>query len=257
MKHNKLSLVILGSGTCIPTQDRGMPGLIIKAGTENLLFDGGSGSLHRLEKTGVNFWDLNFLFYTHKHSDHTLDLIALLQAIKVDPFHHRTRPLFIHGPKGFSDFLNALAHIFGKWLILPDEYEVGVKELTHNRIEYPFGTITTAPMKHSKTAIGYRVDIPDGRSITYSGDTDYCDEIIQLATDTDVLVLECSTPDDKKQDGHLTPSLAAKIAAQSNCRHLILTHFYPVFTNVDILKISRQYFNGKVTLAEDLMQIDL
>ncbi|MBD3290855.1 MBL fold metallo-hydrolase, partial [candidate division KSB1 bacterium] len=178
MKHDKMILVILGSGTCIPTQKRGMPGLIVKTGTENLLFDGGTGSLHRLEKAGAEFRDLNYLFYTHMHSDHTLDLVALLQAIKVDPFHDRTRPLHIHGPEGFSHFVNTLADAFGKWLILPDDYEVNVRELSAQQLDYPFGRITSAPMQHSKAAIGYRLDTPDGRSITYSGDTDYCEEII-------------------------------------------------------------------------------
>ena len=55
----------------------------------------------------------------------------------------------------------------------------------------------------------------NGKSIVYSGDTDYCPELIELADNCDLLILECSFPDDMKVEGHLTPSEAGKIAAET------------------------------------------
>ena len=70
-----------------------------------------------------------------------------------------------------------------------------------------------------------------------------------------MLVLECSLPDEKRVKGHLTPSLCGRIAAESNCKKLVLTHFYPSCDNVDIISLCRKYYNGEVIVGEDLMRI--
>ena len=61
----------------------------------------------------------------------------------------------------------------------------------------------------------------------------------------------------KKAEGHLTPSLAGKIAAASGARHLVLTHFYPEVLKTDIKMLCSKEFNGKITLAKDKMKIKI
>ena len=253
MKQNKTELIILGSGTCIPSKKRGPAGIIVKLNSEILLLDSGSGTLDKLALVGVDYRELKYLCYTHTHSDHTSDLIPILQAIKVSPQFKRTDSLYILGPPQFSSFLDKLAQAYGAWVINSD-YEIIIRELNFEKIEFSFGKISTAPMKHSTSCIGYRIDTADNKSITYSGDTDYCEEIVSLAKNSDLLILECSVPDDQKMGGHLTPTLAATIAAESNCKHLILTHFYPVCEHVDIISICKKIYQGKITLAYDLMR---
>ena len=90
-----------------------------------------------------------------------------------------------------------------------------------------------------------------------SGDTDYCQTIIDLAFDVDLLVLECSFPDGKKVEGHLTPSLAGRIAAESHCKRLLLTHLYPVCDQFDIVGQCKKIFQGHVIMGEDLMRIKI
>lgn len=247
-----MELIILGSGTCIPTLKRGMPGIVIKINGEVIVLDSGSGSLHKLLQVGVDFRELKYLFYTHTHSDHTADLVPILQAMRVSPPFNRKDALFLLGPPQFSIFLHLLTQAFGEWL-LEHEFEVVIKELTNDRLQFPFGMITTAPMNHGHPCIGYRIDTPNQKSITYSGDTDYCQEIVTLASNCDILILECSFPDDEKLDGHLTPTLAARIAVESNCKHLVLTHFYPACDSIHIISICQKIFTGKITLAHDLM----
>ena len=106
-------------------------------------------------------------------------------------------------------------------------------------------------MQHYATgAIGYRLTA--GRhSISYSGDTDVCQGAVELGRNADLLILECSMPDARKVEGHLTPSECGRIAAAAGCRRLVLTHFYPVFQGDDILRRIRRLFSGRVTLARD------
>jgi len=105
-----------------------------------------------------------------------------------------------------------------------------IEELDTGALEersYENFRISTQPVKHTPHSLAYRVDTPQGRSFVYSGDTGFCDEVIHLARDTDLLILECSSPVGQELEGHLTPSLAGRIARQSGAKKLVLLHFYP------------------------------
>jgi ribonuclease BN (tRNA processing enzyme) len=115
--------------------------------------------------------------------------------------------------------------------------------------------IRSKPMAHLPGSVGYRIEFKDGRSMAISGDTDYCQNIIDLAFEVDLLVLECSFPDGKKVEGHLTPSLAGRIALESQCKKLLLTHFYPICDQSDLVSQCSQVYPGKIILGEDLMRI--
>jgi ribonuclease BN (tRNA processing enzyme) len=112
-------------------------------------------------------------------------------------------------------------------------------------------------MAHISESVGYRIEFENGRSIAISGDTDYCRDIVDLASEVDLLVLECSFPDEKKVKGHLTPFLAGRIGLESGCKRLLLTHFYPICDEFDILKECRQVFQGEIILGEDLMWVKI
>ena len=110
-------------------------------------------------------------------------------------------------------------------------------------------------MNHYDTgAIGYRLT-SKGKSVAYSGDTDMCENIVKLGRDADLLILECSVPDERKVEGHLTPTECSQIAAAANCRHLVLTHFYPVFQGYDLRRRIRRSFRGRLTLARDFTRL--
>ena len=251
-----MELYILGSGTCIPNLERHPPGILIKTEQEDILIDSGSGTLRQLLKIGVDYRQLKHLMYTHSHPDHTAELIPILLALYVSTQDVRKDDLLIYGPPGFSEFFQNLAAAYGAW-VLQHNLEIQVRELLQNQVQIAGCTVTTAPMKHARHSIGYRFDSADNKCITYSGDTDYCREIIELARESDVLILECSFPDDQKMNGHLTPTSAATIAAEANCKHLVLTHFYPACDKIDILPICQKIYSGKISLAADLMHIKL
>ncbi|MDZ7375727.1 MAG: MBL fold metallo-hydrolase [candidate division KSB1 bacterium] len=247
---------ILGAGTGIPMLDRGAPGHLMKIKDEQVLFDSGSGTLLRLLQLGVDYKQLNYVFYTHTHSDHTADLIPLIQALRTTPEYQRANTLHLYGPTGFNVFLHTLSQAFGLWLISPN-FPLRIHELRYDTLEFAGWSVRTIPVKHSQSAIAYRVESESGRSIVYSGDTDYCPEIIELAYQADLLILECSFPDDAKVAGHLTPSLAAEIASSAQCKHLILTHLYPPIEplEAEIQQRCHRIFSCRISIARDLMKI--
>jgi ribonuclease BN (tRNA processing enzyme) len=112
-------------------------------------------------------------------------------------------------------------------------------------------------MAHLPGSVGYRIDFKDVKSIAISGDTDYCRNIVELAFEANLLILECSFPDETKVEGHLTPSLAGRIALESRCKRLLLTHLYPICDQFDIQKECEQVYKDEIILGEDLMKIKI
>ena len=100
-----------------------------------------------------------------------------------------------------------------------------------------------------------------GEKITYSGDTAPCEEMIEFAKDSTVLIHESTyvneDADKAEENSHSTSSDAARIALQSNSKQLILTHFSTRYTTFDdLLKQAEEIFEN-TKLAKDFMTIEI
>ncbi len=244
-----MNVTILGSGTGMPVKERGCAGIHVQVGDEHIVLDAGPGTLRRLLEVGVTYLTLDRILLTHFHPDHSLDLVAMLFAMRM-PQPARTKPLTVYGPRGLTRLYRLLHAAWQGW-IEPRSYPLRRVEISRTVRRLSGYTVRTMPMRHSAAAVGYRIETR-GIRIAYSGDTDTCAEIIELGRRADLLILECSTTDERKVAGHLTPTECGEIARAAGCRHLVLTHFYPVFQGYDIRKRVRASFGGRLTLARDL-----
>ena len=245
-----LELTILGSGTAALQAERGPSGYLLKVADSVCMLDGGSGTLLKSLQAGVSYKDIDKLFYTHTHSDHTMDLVPFLFANKYTPGFKRRKKLTIHGPIGFTAFYDKLLEAFGPSMT-EAEYDIEVIEFGGGEFFFENCRVETGLMQHSENAIGYRFEHA-GKTFVYSGDTDFCDGIVTLARKADLLLLECSFPDDKKVEGHLTPTEAGKIARMAEVRKVILTHIFPPFDPEEMVAAVRGQFEGAVSIAHDL-----
>jgi ribonuclease BN (tRNA processing enzyme) len=250
-----MELIILGSGTGIPSLKRGSPGFLVKTETQSLLLDGGSGTLQRMLRAGVTYKDLDAVLYTHIHPDHCAELVPLLFACKYQE-EPRLKDLLLVGGRGFRDYFSGLQWVHGSW-IEPQTFRLQIREVAADEAAIGALLVRTLPLDHLRESIGYRIASPQGRTLVYSGDTDYCPNIVELAKDAELLLLECSFPEGKKVPGHLTPALAGRVAQEAGCKRLCLTHFYPPCDRADIKGACRQVFKGEVLLAEDMMRITI
>jgi ribonuclease BN (tRNA processing enzyme) len=248
-----MELIILGSGTGVPSLKRGSPGFLIKAGERSILLDSGSGTLTKMLRAGVTYKEVDAVLYSHIHPDHVADLVPLIFACKYheDP---RTKDLLILGGRGIRDYVEGLRSVYGSW-IEPETFHIHIREVVADEAEIGELRIITIPLEHTPESVGYRVTSLTGRSVAYSGDTDYCPNIVELARGADLLILECSFPEGRKVRGHLTPALAGRIAHEAGCTRLLLTHLYPPCDRSDIRGDCQNVFPGEVLLAEDMMRI--
>lgn len=100
-----------------------------------------------------------------------------------------------------------------------------------------------------------------GIKITYSGDTIPCEEMVQLAKDSTLLIHESTYKQEDKdkaeENFHSTSTDAALIAKESNSKELILTHISTRYKDTkDMLNEAREVFKN-TKLAKDLMTIKL
>ncbi len=252
-----MQLIILGSGTSIPLNDRASPSLALIVGNRPIIFDMGPGALRQLTKAGLDYEQIGQIFITHFHPDHTADLIHFLFASRIPSVVKRRDPFVISGPKGLKELVHSLQETYPNWLTLPsdimkiEEFEAG----KFTQRDYDGFRLISGPTNHTPHSLAYRVEPPEGKSVVYSGDTGFCDQVVDLAQGADLLVLESSFPDGEEAEGHLTPSQAGQIAGMANVRKLVLTHFYPECLETDIEKQCRKTYQGELILGSDLLQI--
>jgi ribonuclease BN (tRNA processing enzyme) len=225
-------------------------------GGENLLFDLGPGTLRKALEVGFSFEDFARVFFTHFHVDHVSDLAPLLFACN-NPRLPRAKPLPIYGAAGIEASCARLVDLYGEQILPKGLYTLKISELSTGREEFGSWNLTCTHLAHTEESLGYRVQDTRGRAVVYSGDTDYCANLVTLSEGADLLVLECSFPAAYKVEGHLTPGEAARVAREAGAKRLVLTHLYPLCDSVDVLAECAKGFDGEIIVAQDLMQVDV
>ncbi len=243
-----MELTILGAGTAIPSPRRNAAGALVRVGATPLLFDIGPGTVARLAVAGVSYRDLEYVFLTHHHSDHTLDLATFLQVNDSTPGWTRTRPVHLVGCRGTKEFCARLLDVYPG--IAPQSYALDIREVGAERVEFGAWTIEAAPTGHTGSSIAYRVEA-GGKAIIYTGDATESGELARLARGADVFVCECAFPRGYPTPDHMTADAVGRIARTAGVKRVLLVHLYPPALAVDIAAQVRAEYAGEVIVAVD------
>ena len=215
--------------------------------------------MRRLLEAGISIFEVSYLFLSHFHPDHSGELASFIFSLKYSPQPDKRLPLTIVGGKGIKAFFNGLQMVYDPFLMLPDDLLQVIELDTAGQDQqlFPSFTVTSMPVAHPPENLAFRITDRHGKQFVYSGDTDVCEALVTLAANADLMVCESAMPDEKKVSGHLTPSLAGKIAQAAGVKRLVLTHFYPACEAVDIENQCRSTYNGEILLARDLMTVPI
>jgi ribonuclease Z len=100
-----------------------------------------------------------------------------------------------------------------------------------------------------------------GRKIVYSGDTKPFKGFARFAAGADLVIHEATLDDalaeKAAEDGHSTPSQAAKAAAKAKAKKLVLTHISARYADVRVLLEQAQKIFKNTVVAEDFMRLEL
>src|SRR5215210_1797236 len=247
-----LSLFFAGTGGSVPTARRGLPALLLRAGSHRLLIDCGEGTQHQLMRS-IGLPELDAVFITHFHLDHWLGLLGMLKTFDL---RGRERTLTVYGPPGLHALFKALRPVYGT-----TGYGLALEELEpHEEVAFDGFRITAFPVEHRVRAYGYAFAEDDrpgrfdpaaaaalgvrpgpafgrlqrgetvagvrpgdvmgetrrGRRVVFSGDTRPCQSTEIYADGADVLVHEATFVESEHgraaETGHSTARQAAEIA---------------------------------------------
>ncbi len=204
-------------------------------------------------KAGLDYKNIDIVFLTHFHSDHISDLVAFIQALNFTPKFNRKKDLVLVGPIGFKEFYELrLKPVSGTPRL--DTYVIKIKEI-REKLGFKNFSVECVKTIHSNVSIAYKFT-EKNKSLVISGDCGYDDKLAIFSNKANVLMLECSFPDNMETKGHLTPKECGLIAQKAKARKLILTHLYPTSPEKIRLNQAKKIFKNTI-LAEDFMEIEI
>ncbi len=272
-----MEVIVLGSGSPLPDQNRAGPSTLVRTSAGDLLFDCGRGVLMRMAAAGSAAAMARALFLTHLHSDHLTDLNDVVTTRWISSF--EARPLTVIGPVGTAAVVAATEQMLDPDIgYRLDHHEdlqwrpdTAVTEVERGVVLEADGVrVTAAPTEHApvRPTVGYRVE-EGGRTVVVAGDTVPCAGLDELCTGADVLVHTVIRRDLIEQFGlprltdvlgyHSTVEDAARTAESNGVRTLVLTHMVPApmpGDEQDWIDLAREHFGGWIVLAEDLTSVD-
>jgi ribonuclease Z len=143
-----LDVVFLGTSGSTPSAHRAPAALLVRRGSERLLFDCAEGTQRQLLRSSVGLVELREVFLTHYHADHFLGLPGMLKTFAL---RGREIPLVVYGPPGLRDLFGALRRVFGRLT-----YELETIELRPGDVlERDDYVIEPFAVDHGVSAIGY------------------------------------------------------------------------------------------------------
>ena len=269
---------MLGSGTPNADPDHSGPSVAIVVGSSTYLVDAGPGVVRRAALAlrvdsiaALRMPNLDRVFITHLHSDHTTGLPDLMLTPWVLD---RTRPLEVYGPPGTARMVRLLQQAYSEDIELrlhggEPSNKTGYVSVAHDvnaGVVYRDSnvTVTAFDVAHGKWehAYAYRFVTRD-RVIVISGDTRPTDAIVRACDGCDVLVHEVysakqlltRTPDWQTYHRayHTSGVELGEIAARARPKLLVLYHqLYWGAKDDELVREVRTKFSGSVVSGRDL-----
>ena len=184
--------------------------------------------LRNLQVAGVSLNDIDVIFISHFHADHTFGWPFVLYSSMTRE--RRKSDLWVVGPPGIGAFLeNMLAagkldHVVEHARKRPDVFKLHYVEVTEQPQTAGPVSFRAVRVDHDPRleCFGYLIDV-DGRTVGYSGDTTLCPGLREIAANADALVMECNSHHDVSPV-HLTFDDVRTIRAEFPNLPLVITH---------------------------------
>lgn len=218
-----MKLQFAGCGDAFGSGGRFNTCIHVEVGERSFLLDCGASSLVALRRAGIDRGAIDAILLTHFHADHFggIPFFILDQQLNVK----RTRPLLIAGPPGLRDwYARAMALAFPGERTLP--FELVLREVEIGTPETLLGlSVTAVHVKHDDRAgpcLAYRIE-NGGKTLCYSGDTEWTDVLIDAAHGADLFVCECYMYETLRKS-HMTLSVLRQHLPAIGAKRVILTH---------------------------------
>ncbi len=220
---DQINLTVIGSGDAFGSGGRLNTCFHVQYSGGQFLIDCGATSLSGLKQHGFKIAGIDVILITHFHGDHYggLPYFLLDYSRQKD-----AKPLTIVSPPGCKERVQGMLD-----LLYPGSLQID--QLSVHFIEYqPSEVITTKelivqtyPMIHVEAALPNALRINVGNKIiSFSGDTEWTPNLIELAKDADLFICQCNYYK-KEGKGHLNYQTLLAYLPQLTHKRIWLTHF--------------------------------
>lgn len=216
-------LTFLGCGDAVGSGGRFQACLLLDGAGPLVLLDCGASSLIPMKRAGIDPREVGTVLISHLHGDHFGGLPFLILD---GQFSRRTLPLTIGGPPGTAGRLrDAQEALFPGSSSTAQRFAIAVVELAERR-EVVVGPVqvTAFPVVHASGAPPFALRVRyGGRTVVYSGDTEWTETLVEAADGADLFVCE-GYWFDKRIKYHLDWATLRANLDRLRCRRIIVTH---------------------------------
>jgi len=260
-------LTVLGKSPSWQDAGGACSGHLLQHDGVNLLLDCGNGVFGKLRQQ-LDYVDLDAVIVSHLHADHWLDLVpfsyALTYAPKQQPVPVHTwpgtdtpaRPRLI-APPGATETFRRVVGAWGNDDLIETAFELE---------EYAAGdTVEVGPFEASFHPVPHFIDTfainvtAGGAKLTYGADSRPGQELVEIARDADLLLVEATLPRPERTGirGHMTPEEAGDHAKQAGAKRVVLTHISDELGDEWAREEAERAFGAPVEVARDLATYEI
>ena len=214
----------LGSGDAFGSGGRFQACIHVRSQDSSVLLDCGASSLIAMRRFGVEPNAIDAILVSHLHGDHFGGIPFFI--LDAQFLSKRERPLLIAGPPGIETRVRqAQEALFPGSSQTEQQYEIRFLEW-QDRQQAAIGGIAATPFEvvHASGAppFALRLEV-DGKTIAYSGDTEWTDALIGAAQGADLFICEANFYD-RGVKFHLDYETLMSHRDELHCKRLVLTH---------------------------------
>ncbi|MGE5746960.1 MAG: MBL fold metallo-hydrolase [Solirubrobacterales bacterium] len=257
-----MKITVLGKSPSWQDAGGACSGYLIETDETKVLLDCGNGVFGKLRER-VDYTEVDAVIVSHLHADHFLDLVpysyALIYAPKQQPVpvhiwdgtDDPARPRLVAPPGAVETF----RRVVGSWgnddliesAFRIEEYAPG-GEVQLGEIRASFHLVP-----HFVETFAVRITTDGSGVIVYSADTRPGSEIIEVAHDADLLIIEGTLPRPERTGvrGHLTPEEAGEHAREAGVKRVVITHISDELGDDWAREEAERGFGGAVEIARE------
>jgi ribonuclease BN (tRNA processing enzyme) len=256
-----VKLTVLGKSPSWQDAGGACSGYLLQEGDTSVLIDCGNGVFGKLRQR-LDYIELDAVIVSHLHADHWLDLIPFAYALTYAP---KQQPVPVHTWPGTDDparprliappgSTETFRRVVGAW---------GNEDLIETAFaleEYGAGdTVEVGPISASFHPVPHFIDTfainlsAGGGKLTYGADSRPAEELVEIARDADLLLVEATLPRPERTGvrGHMTPEEAGRHAREAGAGRVVLTHISDELGEEWAREEAELAFGGPVEIARE------
>jgi ribonuclease BN (tRNA processing enzyme) len=218
-----IEVQFIGSGDAFGSGGRFQTCILLHGADRPLLIDCGASSLIAMKRLGIAPSTIKAVVLTHLHGDHFAGIPFLILD---GQFSGRTAPLTIAGPPSTRERIDsAMEVLFPGSTKINRRFSVDFVELVDGRaVRVGPAEVTALGVEHASGAPPFAVRVEyGGKTVSYSGDTQWTDALRKAAEGADLFIAEAYFFE-KQIKYHLDFRTLQAHRSELRCRRMVLTH---------------------------------